>query len=386
VTGILGLIAVAISVQSILSPFVVAGLALFFLYPYRRHALVGRSMTLMLVLLGLWIFVTLFGILIPFLIAYLLAYMLNPPVTRLARRGIPRWAASLGLILLLLGMVTTAAVYLLPVILVQFEGILQGIRTLVSDATAWLYSGEFAAVLQSYGIPVESVRQTLTSELFPRLEGMIRSLLEGMLGLLSGISAVALQIVNAIIIPFITFYLLKDFPQIGERFYRLFPRDRQVQVRDVIGKIDAVLGRYFRGAVIVAIIQGTLSTLVLSLIGVKYAIVLGLMTAVLNFIPYVGLVISLVVSAVVALFSGGPVLSKVIGVVILYLGQKLLEATVLSPKIIGLQVGLHPVVLILCLMVFGYFLGLVGMLIAVPVTALLLMAWDSWEAKRDRET
>jgi len=107
----------------------------------------------------------------------------------------------------------------------------------------------------------------------------------------------------------------------------------------------------------VAIIQGTIATIVLWALGVSSPLVLGLMTAFLDFIPYVGLLTSLVVAVIVAMFSGDPVSAKVIGVIFLFLSEKLLEATVLAPKIIGSRVGLHPVVLILSLMVFGYFLG-----------------------------
>jgi predicted PurR-regulated permease PerM len=96
------------------------------------------------------------------------------------------------------------------------------------------------------------------------------------------------------------------------------------------------------------------------------------------------LITSLVVSCIVALFSGGPVLTKVVLVIILYLTQKLLEATVLAPKIIGAQVGLHPVLLILCLLVFGYFLGFVGLLIAVPATALIIAGVFEWEARKQK--
>jgi predicted PurR-regulated permease PerM len=133
----------------------------------------------------------------------------------------------------------------------------------------------------------------------------------------------------------------------------------------------------------VAIIQGTIAAIGLWIIGVKYALVLGIMTGILDFIPYVGLITSLVVSCIVALFSGDPVLVKIAAVVILYLAQKLLEATVLGPKIIGTQVGVHPVLLILCLLVFGYFLGFVGLLIAVPATALILAALNEWELRRN---
>lgn len=383
--GVLALIAVGITVQSVISPFVIAAVVVFLLYPYRSHILISRVITLTLLLLALWVFVALFGILIPFLLAYLLAYLLNPVVKRLADRGVPRWAGSLLLVVAFVGAFTGAMIYLFPVLVVQFEGILTVIRSLVSQVTAWLDSGAFATALESVGLPADSARQMLTMELVPRLEGVFRGVIDGVFGLLSGVTELALQIVNVVIIPFLVFYILKDFPDVGERFYRFFSRDHQVRVRDLIGRIDDVLGRYFRGAVAVALIQGTLSMTVLWLIEVQYALVLGLMTSVLNFIPYVGLLISLIVASLVALFSGGPVVPKVLGVVVLYLGQKLLEATVLSPKIIGPKVGLHPVVLILSLLVFGYFLGFLGMLIAVPATALLLTGWDSWEERRDRE-
>ncbi len=382
VLSLVALGAVVLTVQSVLSPFVVLAGAVFLLYPYRDNVLVRRSLVLAGLLVGLWTFTTLFAILVPFLFAYLLSYIFDPIVTRLADRNIPRWASSAVIVLLFVGGIIAIVMFVLPLVIVQFDGILSGFRTLQTDATTWLESGHIAALLESVGIPAASVRATLQSQLLPRVEGIMTGLVEGMLGLVSGITSVALHIINAIIIPFMVFYLLKDFPAVTVRFYQAFPEGHRQNVRSLIARLDGVLGGYFRGAVIVAIIQGTISATVLWLIGVNYALVLGVMTAVLNFIPYVGLVTSLVVASMVALFSGEPVLTKVIGVVILYLSQKLLEATVLGPKIIGPQVGLHPVVLILCLMVFGYFLGFVGLLIAVPATALLLLAWDSVEAKR----
>ena len=380
--AVLGLVAVSLSVSSVLSPFVVVGGVLFLLYPLRLRFLPRRVMILSLILLGLWFIHTVFTLLIPFLAAFVLAYLLDPLVTRMAEHRIPRWISSLVIVLLLVGMVVSVFLFLLPVLLVQFEGIIAGVRMLVLDATAWLNSDEALAALQRFGIPPEKVREILASQFAPRLEDVFRSLVEGVLGLLTGISSVALHVINAVIIPFLLFYLLKDFPGIGDRFYRLFADAARSEARAVMGRIDEIMGRYVRGAVLVAIIQGVISASVLALVGVRYALVLGLMTGVLNFIPYIGLVTSLVVASIVALFSGGPVWTKVLAVVILYLSQKLLEATLLGPKIIGPQVGLHPVVLILCLLLFGYFLGFVGLLIAVPATALLLSALEAWEARR----
>jgi predicted PurR-regulated permease PerM len=380
--GLLGLVAVALTVPSILSPFTLLAGAIFLLFPYRGHPFVRRSLVLAALLVALWAFNTLFSVLVPFLFAYLLAYIFDPMVTRLAARGVPRWAGSAGVVLIFVGCIAAVVIFVLPLAVVQFEGILIGVRTLLNQAGSWVQSGTIVAMLGRFGVQADSIQQLVEQQLVPRIEGILTGLVEGMLGLVSGITSVALHIINAIIIPFIVFYLLKDFPSISARFYQTFPAAHQERARKLMGRIDGVLGAYFRGASLVALIQGVIAAVVLSVIGVNYALVLGVMTAVLNFIPYVGLMISLVVASMVALFSGEPVVTKVIGVAVLYISQKLLEATVLGPKIIGPQVGLHPVVLILCLMVFGFFLGFVGLLIAVPATALLLLAWESVERKR----
>ena len=220
--AVLGLVAVSLSVSSVLSPFVVVGGVLFLLYPLRLRFLPRRVMILSLILLGLWFIHTVFTLLIPFLAAFVLAYLLDPLVTRMAERRIPRWISSLVIVLLLVGMVVSVFLFLLPVLLVQFEGIIAGVRMLVLDATAWLNSDEALAALQRFGIPPEKVREILASQFAPRLEDVFRSLVEGVLGLLTGISSVALHVINAVIIPFLLFYLLKDFPGIGDRFYRFF--------------------------------------------------------------------------------------------------------------------------------------------------------------------
>ena len=333
--------------------------------------------------LVLWVLYSLLGILAPFIIAYLLAYILNPLVSTLNKKGMPRWVSSLLVVFGLIGVVVALVLVVMPLVVAQFQGLMGSLGKLAADLRDLISSGRLFASLQEYGVPVERIQETIRTQLTPRLEQILKSLFEGVFGVVSSVSTVVLQIVNVVIIPFLVFYLLKDFPILTDRFYRFFPAGNRPQMQMIMGRVDGIMGRYFRGAIIVALIQGTISASVLSLLGVQYALMLGLMTAILNFIPYLGLVTSLVVAAAVALFSGDPVGMKVVGVVVLYLSQKLLEATVLGPKIVGAQVGLHPVVLILCLLVFGYFLGFVGLLIAVPMTALILAMYDVWEKRRE---
>lgn len=378
------MVLLGVSVEAILSPFVLVAALIYILFPFRDNKVVRRIIVVAVVLFGLWFLHSLLGVLIPFILAFLLAYIFNPLVAKVEHRRVPRWIAALMVTLGGLGIIAAVVLFVLPIALVQFQGLLGAVGGLAATVVDLLKSGKLFDVLTELGVPVEQAQKILSEELSGKIEKVLVGLFEGIIGFLTGFSSLILHIINAIIIPFLFFYLLKDFPSIKGAFVTFLPDEGRAKVLSVLSSVDDILGRYLRGALVVAIIQGILSAVVLSLIGVNYALVLGLMTALLNFIPYVGLITSLVVASVVALFSGGAVGMKVLGVVILYLSQKLLEATVLGPKIIGSKVGLHPVVLILSLVVFGSFFGFAGMLIAVPATALLIALVNDWQRMRRR--
>lgn len=380
VAALLLLAALAWFAAPVLSPFVITVAIVYLLFPLRHMPLPGRIIRLSVALFALWFVSSLLPLLAPFIVAFLLAYLLNPVVSALERRRVPRWVSAMVSVLALIALVVAGILFLLPPILRQFNDILTGLGGLAQELTA--RSESFLAALERYGLSVAEARSAVAEYLSPGLESVLSTLLEGVFGFVTSISSVVLQLINALIIPFLVFYLLADFPAIGERFLRFFPASRRARVTAAAARVDLVLGGYLRGAIVVAVIQGLLSALGLWFMGVRYALVLGIMTAVLNFIPYVGLITSLVVASIVAILSGEPALVRVAGVVVLYLAQKLLEATVLAPKIIGTRVGLHPVLLILCLLVFGYFLGFIGLLIAVPATALIVDGLRAWEERR----
>jgi predicted PurR-regulated permease PerM len=378
VGGLLLLAALGYAVESVLSPFVLLAALIYFLFPWRKQMIPGRLIGLGVFLCAVWALVSLFGILVPFLLSFLLAYLLNPIVEWLEERRIPRWVGAGGSVLLLAAIGVTAALFLFPAAFRQFEGIIGGLRSIVSDFIALVNSGALVQFFERYGIAGDRVREFVATQMTPRLEGILKALFEALFGFLSSISSLVLHLVNIVIIPFVVFYLLKDYPLVTESLRRLIPARRREGAHAVLGLVDEILGSYFRGALIVALLQGAIAGVGLWFIGVDYALVLGIMTGVLNFVPYVGLLTSLAVALIVASFSGEPVLLKILAVVLLYLSQKLLEATVFGPRIVGSRVGLHPVLLILCLLVFGYFLGFVGLLIAVPATALIIALVGEW--------
>lgn len=383
IASVVALTALTYFILPVLSPFVLTGAVVYLLYPFRTKPVASRLLWLSVILFSLWFLYSILGLLAPFILAFLIAYIVNPLVSRLEQRGIPRWLSSLVAVLLLIGIVVSVILFVMPLAVQQFRGILSGLNLIAKDFAELLKSGTIFNVLEQYGVPVDKAREFISEQVSPRLENVLTHLFEGVFGFVTGVSSLILHVINAVIIPFLTFYILKDFVLIRERFLTLPPKAKRARVTEIATRADRLLGRYIRGAIMVAIIQGTISALALWIIGVKYSLVLGIMTGILNFIPYVGLITSLVVSCIVALFSGEPVVTKIIAVVLVYLSQKLLEATVLGPKIIGSQVGLHPVLLILCLLIFGYFLGFIGLLIAVPATALIIAAFTEWEERRE---
>ena len=370
------------TVNAIISPFVLIGAILYLLFPYRDTMFARRLMWLSVGLFLIWFVYSLIGLLTPFIVALLLAYILNPLVERIERKGIPRWGSSLAVVVVMIGIAVMVILFVIPPAAQQFQGLIGSVAGIARDVGDLLKSGKLFEVLSSYGIDVAKAQAFIGEQLSPGLETILTSLFQALFGFVTSVSSLLLHLINIVIIPFLFFYLLKDFPAIVRRSVSFAPEGRREGIVAFGRKVDGILGQYFRGAIVVAIIQGTIATIGLTIIGVDYALVLGIMTGILDFIPYVGLLISLTVSCIVALLSGEPLLVKVVAVIVLFLSQKLLEAVVLAPKIIGAKVGLHPVILILCLLVFGYFLGLVGMLIAVPLTALMITMLEEWENRR----
>jgi predicted PurR-regulated permease PerM len=380
ITAVFLLAGLSYTVHTVLSPFVIIAGLIYLLYPLREAPLPRRLMWLSVVLFAIWFFYSIRGILTPFILAFILAYIINPFVTYLEGRGVPRGISSLIAVLLFVGVVVTVTLFIMPVAVDQFQEILVGVRAIASEAATLLNSGEVFEVLADFGVPVDVIQGLISQQLTPGLTQVLKSLFEGVFGVVSSISSLAMHVINVVIIPFLVFYILKDFRLILDRFWTLFPDPQRERVIHLGLVVDGLMGRYFRGMVVVAVIQGTIATVGLWAIGVRYPLVLGIMTGLLTLIPYVGLIVSLVVSALVALFSGEPAIAKVIGVIVLYLSQKIAQASVLEPKIIGGQVGLHPVLLIFSLLVFGYFLGFIGMLIAVPATALMIAGYEEWHS------
>ncbi|RPI03357.1 MAG: AI-2E family transporter [Ignavibacteriae bacterium] len=382
VGGVLLLMVLIYTIHEILSPFLALGAIIFILFPLRRYVLARNIMWLAIVLFSLWFLNAIATILAPFVVSMIFAYMLNPVVDLFESWKIPRWVTSLVLILLFITSFTLFLFFVLPIALTQFEGVLDTVSRLVNDYRDTIWDSHLIKILERYGISVNELRNTFSNQLTPRFEDILKTVLKGLGSLMTSISGFITQIFYIVLVPFLTFYFLTDFPKIGHRFLLLFPRRNRDQVEDYLRRGDDLIGHYLRGALTVAFLQGIIVAILFTIVGIKYALLLGLLACVFDLVPYFGLVAIMALSAVIALFSDPPVLTKLSIAVVSIAVLHMTEITFLSPKIIGSKVGLHPLLIILSLLIFMYFLGFVGLLIAVPTTALTILFIRDWEAKR----
>jgi predicted PurR-regulated permease PerM len=303
-------------------------------------------------------------ILLPFVVGAALAYLLDPLANRLIKLGVSRLVAALlilaGFVLVFVG----AFVVVVPVLASQFSafvehlpGYVQRLQTLVSDPSRpWLHEvfGNAPGSDWSFGVLLNKLAGYMTESL--------PSLLTKGEALLSVLSLL-------VITPVVAFYLLTDWDRIVNSFDGLIPVKQRDTVRGLARQIDMAISGYLHGQLIVCVILGCYYAFGLTMVGLSFGLLIGAMSGLLTFVPYVGSLTALVVSTGVAcaeFFPDWKRIGLVVGVVLF--GQ-FLEGNVLSPKLVGQSAGLHPVWLIFALLTFGSLFGFVGLLLAVPVAA-----------------
>ncbi|MBI2428347.1 MAG: AI-2E family transporter [Ignavibacteriales bacterium] len=384
--GLVLLIVLLYTLEALISPILIIGVIIALLYPLRENKVAKNIIVLSGGLFLVWFMYTVEEILAPFILSLFFAYLLHPIVTQLETSWkIPRWTSAVFIICCVIALVIVLLVLGLPHIIAQFEGILQSIGVISTQFVEWVLDGRFIKVMQKYGIQSDQLRSLLTTTIAPRVEDILKGLLKGTFGIVSGLQVIVTGIVNIVIIPFLTFFLLKDFPLVRHRVKMMIPKKRREQSVQFYHRVDQILGRYIRGTTIIAILDACVVSIGLTLIGIQYPIVIGILSGLLFFVPYFGFITILSVSAFVASLSMGALALPVISTVSFLAVLHIIEVYVLTPMLIGEKIGLHPVVLILSLFLFGYFLGFIGLLISIPAAAIIIVSIKEWETNRKKE-
>jgi len=356
---------------SFLNPPLVAIAGAVLLWPLRRHQAVRALLLSGGVLLLLWAMDKVSGVLIPFVAVYLLAYLLNPAVEHLeSQYDVPRWASSLAITGLVIGAFTLVLVILVPSITTQLETLSDRVLATVDSLRTWLAS---SAILDTFEASGLAQKQEVLDQLQRVVRNQARQLPETMQQLLSSLGSVLGAVTLMALVPVLLFYTLKDYCQIRDALVSLFPT--AAGRRDYLLDAGSIVGRYLRGQLIISLIATFNVSLLFFLFDIPFWLLLGLITGFLNFVPNLGAIVSMALSCVVAFIFGG--WFEVLVVVLVLLGQALLEQSILTPNIMSYQVGLHPVLVLLSLLIFGTFMGIFGLLIAVPVTAILVTIYHA---------
>lgn len=303
---------------------------------------------------------TLGNVILPFLVGSALAYFLDPVADRLQRLGLSRvWATALiaiGVLLALIALVVTV----LPALFTQTSQLVVAAPTLIEQLRG-IIDQTFPDLLDNTPTTQEWVTKLL--EALRAKSGEIANTLIG-----SAMSMVS-AILFFVIVPVVAFYMLLDWDRMIARIDQLLPRDHAPTIRSIAAEIDSVLAAFVRGQLTVCLMVGAFYSISLALAGLQFGFVVGVISGAITFIPYIGSIVGGVLAIGLALVQfWGDWFSIGLIVAIFALGQ-FLESNVITPRLVGNSVGLHPVWLLFALSAFGTLFGFVGMLVAVPVAA-----------------
>jgi len=308
-------------------------------------------------------------ILTPFVAAGILAYICNPLVQRLCAWKIPR---TLAVLLVMSGLLLLFALLLLIMLpLLEKE-----ISRFVTRLPDWIEAARvhLLPLLQKwFGADLQWDSQAVKNLLLSHSQGAggIAEKLLPWLGSSGG--AIIGVLLNLLLIPVAMFYLLRDWNDNLARVDDLIPRHLHSKVKEIVIEVDRILAEFLRGQISVMLLMSVYYVLALSLVGLEFALPIGIVAGMLVFVPYLGMITGLILATLAAVMQFTEFSSVVLIWAVFGAGQ-LLEGMAVTPWLVGKRVGLHPLAVIFSLLAFGQLFGFFGLLLALPMSAILLVA------------
>jgi predicted PurR-regulated permease PerM len=300
---------------------------------------------------------------IPIFISYFFAFLLNPLVRWFEKRGFGRVGPIFLLLSLLFALLTIFAVMMVPKILVQTRELFEKLPQLMD-----FLSNQLGPISQHYlGYDVFTQWKEVIPNLVPHVgqfpaAGILESVLSGTARAISALLSVLL-------IPILTFYILKDYYVLNEQLLQMVPRRYVSDIKEVMRRMSIVLGGLIRGQFVVCTILSAVYSMAFTQIRVEMALMLGVLSGFMNLVPFVGPLTSLALTVFLTVLGGGQI-AQCVEILGIFLMVNLIDTTVLTPKIVGKQMGISPLIIILTLLAGGELLGFLGILLALPIMAM----------------
>jgi len=316
-------------------------------------------MVFALIVVAVWLVVLLKFIIALIMVSAIIAYILDPIASFLEAKGISRLQASL-LIFLTLGLSLGILFYLLvPSLFTELNFLQEGIGgTQASELLTKLEQTIYT------NIPMLSGQEL---NLYDKLQGALQNLAESFFSILVDLVSV---LSTSVIIPFAVFFILKDGRRMRKNFVSIIPNKYFEMSLNLFHKVDLQLGGYLRGQFLDSMIIGLLAIIALWILGIKYFVLIGIFAGLANMIPYVGPLSGMIMAASVVILNDGSG-QEIAWVLVAFAIIQLIDNVLVQPLVLARSVNLHPLIIIFAIIAGGEFFGIIGMLVAIPVTGIL---------------
>lgn len=306
------------------------------------------------------------NVLLPFSVAVALALLLDPMLTRLERRGLARWLSVTIIAAIFLSAVVVLAVFVVPAVARQADELASNLPEYYKHAESYLddFAQNNSGLLRRFHLPTTA--KAITAAVTSQAQTAVTHSFSNVKNILAELIGKAIWIV---LIPIITVFLIADMDTVKRKALLLVPAEQRERTGELASSIGRVFGAYIRGLLSVAFIYGIACGVALAIWGMPYSVLLGAVAGVLSLVPYIGTISTLFIVALVAFVSNAdhPLTALWVAVTILIINQ--LSDNILSPRVVGKAVGLHPALAILALLIGGAMFGLPGMILSVPIAA-----------------
>ena len=317
-----------------------------------------------------WLLYLLQPILSPFLIGILLAYLGDPLVDRLERQRLSR-TAGVTVVFALFGL---ALLVLLLVLVPMLGRQLARLYQLAPEILDWLQGTALPWTQAHFGLNDDFWQFDQLKAAFSEHLGKTTDVLKTVLAQAtsSGLALLA-WLGNLLLIPVVSFYLMRDWDVLVERVRRLLPRQREGLVVKLAGECHEVLGAFLRGQLLVMLALSVIYSAGLMLVGLELGLLIGVLAGLASIVPYMGFIVGIGAALTAALFQFGLEPYPLIGIGVVFMIGQLLEGMVLTPMLVGDRIGLHPVAVIFAILAGGQLFGFTGVLLALPVAAVIMV-------------